>query len=598
MPGYKDFVPRQSFQPTLALSPDATLVAYSGNTSGQYDLWIVPATGGESRRLTDLAGQAVRNVAWSPDGKYLVFTADREGDEQYRLYRVGVDDEQPIDISTGPHCQRVLASSPFDASGRFLAYAANDRDRAVQDVLVRDLDDDSERRFIPPPGVVFEPAEISPDGRWLLTAGFRSNSDVALYLIDLQSKAEPFCVTSRHGEGLYEPGPWMADSSGFHLITDRWGEFKAVGRYLIDEGTLEPVVQHDWDVEHIDAAGDTLLWSVNQDGRSILHARHDGEPLPIPPLPSGVITAGALAPGASPVAVLLDSATRPTEIVVLAPEDGPRYLTDTRPPAIKTITAVEPESVVYPASAGRRVHALLYRPNQPGPHPVVLSIHGGPEAQERPRYARRGLYQYLLDRGVAVFAPNIAGSTGYGRSHQRLIYRDWGGIDLDDLDHATRYLQDAPDLDADRVAVMGGSYGGFAALSCLARLPFTWAAGVSICGPTNLLTLAQACPPTWRHFVDVVLGNPETDAQHLTDRSPVTYADNITAPLLILQGARDPRVPQAESDQLVHRLRSRGVDVLYNVYADEGHGFTNRANEVQAHEEIADFLIRHLLTSR
>jgi dipeptidyl aminopeptidase/acylaminoacyl peptidase len=255
---------------------------------------------------------------------------------------------------------------------------------------------------------------------------------------------------------------------------------------------------------------------------------------------------------------------------------------------------VEPEPVVYPASAGRSVHALLYRPDSQGPYPVVLSIHGGPEAQERPMYLRSGLYQHLLSQGIAVFAPNIAGSTGYGATHQKLIYRNWGGFDLDDLDHAVRYLQADPGIDSDRIAAMGGSYGGFAALSCLARLPYQWAAGVSLCGPTNLVTLARACPPTWKHFVATVLGDPDTDAEYLTQRSPTTYADAITAPLFVLQGARDPRVPRAEADQLVTRLREHGVSVRYEVFEDEGHGFTNRENELRAYEEIAEFLGDHL----
>jgi dipeptidyl aminopeptidase/acylaminoacyl peptidase len=145
---------------------------------------------------------------------------------------------------------------------------------------------------------------------------------------------------------------------------------------------------------------------------------------------------------------------------------------------------------------------------------------------------------------------------------------------------------------------MGGSYGGFAALSCLARLPHPWAAGVSICGPTNLVTLARACPPTWKTFVALVLGDPEDDAEHLTQRSPLTHADGITAPLFILQGACDPRVPRAESDQLVDSLRGRGVDVRYDVFDDEGHGFTDRSNELYAYEEVANFLKRHLLARR
>ncbi|MFE9107021.1 S9 family peptidase [Actinomadura geliboluensis] len=599
MPDYRDFVPRQSFQPTLALSPDAKTVAYSSNAGGRFDLWIISVAGGEPRRLTDLADQAVRQIAWAPDGKSLVFTADREGDEQYRLYRIGLEDDSPTEISSGPDCQRVLATSPFDADGRYMAYAANDREATVQDVLVRDLADDSERRITPPPGVVFEPTGISPDGRWLLTAGFRSNTEVAAYLIDLQdSTMEPRCVTAAHGDGLFEPGPWMADSSSFYLRTNVWGEYISAARYGLDDQSLEPISTHEWDVEAIKAADGTLLWSVNVDGRSLLHVRHGDAFHTLPDVPAGVTRALALAPGADPVVMLLDTATRPTEIAVLDAANGFRYLTNVRPPALHVVEPVEPESVIYPASAGRSIHALLYRPRTTGPHPVLLSIHGGPEAQERPAYLRSGLYQHLLDQGIAVFAPNIAGSTGYGAAHQKLIYRNWGGCDLDDLDHAACYLRSTPGIDGDRIAVMGGSYGGFAALSCLARLPYPWAAGVSMCGPTNLVTLARACPPTWKHFVAAVLGDPDTDAEYLTQRSPITYADAITAPLFVLQGARDPRVPRAESDQLVARLRDRGVDVRYDVFPDEGHGFTSRKNELRAYEQIAQFLRDHLLAQR
>ncbi|WP_218005814.1 S9 family peptidase [Actinomadura hibisca] len=524
-----------------------------------------------------------------------MFTADREGDEQYRLYRVGLDGGEPVDISTGPECQRVLAPVPFDATGRYLAYAANDRDPAVQDLLVRDLADQEERRIVPPDGVVFEPAGVSPNGKWLLAAGFRSNTDIAAYLIDLADPGSiPVCVTERHSEGVFDPGSWKADSTGFYLLTDLWSEFTAAAHYSLTDDDLQPVAQHDWDIELLDVGGETLAWTVNQAGRSVLHLRHHGVSFVHPGVPPGVVTALEMAADGRTAVMLIDAATRPAEIAVLDLNGGFRYLTDTRPPALRTVTPVEPEMVAYPASGGREVHALLYRPATPGPHPVLLSIHGGPEAQERPGYTRSGLYQHLLDQGVAIFAPNIAGSTGYGSAHQKLIYRNWGGIDLDDLEHAVRYLAEVPGIDVSRIATMGASYGGFAALSCLARLPGPWAAGVSICGPTNLVTLAQASPPTWKTFVATVLGDPDTDAESLLRRSPVTYADAITAPLFVLQGARDPRVPQAESDQLVTRLRERGVEVRYDVFPDEGHGFAIRENELRAYSEIARFLIEHL----
>jgi dipeptidyl aminopeptidase/acylaminoacyl peptidase len=292
---------------------------------------------------------------------------------------------------------------------------------------------------------------------------------------------------------------------------------------------------------------------------------------------------------------MIDAATRPAEIAVIELDRRRfRYLTDTRPAALRTVEPIEPEMVSYPSAGNRDIHALLYRPHGPGPHPVLLSIHGGPEAQERPIYARSGLYQHLLAQGIAILAPNVAGSTGYGTAHQKLIYRDWGGTDLADLDHAVQYLHTLPWVDRDRIAVTGASYGGFAALSCLARLPYPWAAGVSICGPTNLVTLAQASPPTWKSFVATILGDPDTEADRLLQNSPVTYADNIAAPLFVIQGARDPRVPQAESDQIVHHLRERGVEVRYDIYPDEGHGFTNRDNELDAYRNMADFLAAHL----
>ncbi|MCP2341039.1 alpha/beta hydrolase family protein [Actinomadura rupiterrae] len=589
---YQDFVPAQRFQRALAFSPQGDHIAYSSNADGRSALWTVPAKGGSARKLAQLPGRIVRQAAWTPDGTGIVFTADHEGDEQFAIFRIGLDDDEPAPIATSPVCQRVLAPSPFDATGRRLVYGANDRDPAVQDVLVRDLATGETQRFEPEKNVMFTPIAWSPDSRWLLVAGGRSNTESASYLVDLgRPYAEPRCVTAAHGDGLFAPQAWAPDSSGFYLLTDLWG-FTAAAFYTLADGELTPVARHDWDVEELDAACGTLAWTVNEAGRSVLHVRRE-DTVVRPDVPSGVISTLTLSPDGRTAAMLLDTPAHPEEIVVVDLDDAtPRRLTDGRPSALHTVTPVRPESITYPTAGGREVHAFVYSPSTPGPHPVLLSIHGGPEGQERPRYA--ALYQHLLHHGVAVFAPNIAGSTGYGSAYQKLIYRDWGGIDLDDLDHAVRYLRARPDLDTDRIAVFGGSYGGFAALSCLARLPHGWAAGVSICGPSNLVTLASGAPPTWRNVIDVLLGDPERDAERLLANSPVTHADAINAPLMVLQGARAPRVPRAESDNLVERLRDRGVHVDYQVFPDEGHGFTTQANEIRAYSEAAAFLIKHL----
>ena len=194
-----------------------------------------------------------------------------------------------------------------------------------------------------------------------------------------------------------------------------------------------------------------------------------------------------------------------------------------------------------------------------------------------------------------MLATNIRGSTGYGKTFQTLIHRDWGGGDLRDWEHAAKWLQAQDWVDPDRIGVYGGSYGGFATLTCVTRLPDYWAAAVDIVGPSNLVTFSKAVPPTWRRFMDKWVGNPETEVDFLMERSPITYVDDVRAPLLVIQGANDPRVVKGESDQMVERLRELGRDVEYDVFDDEGHGFTKRENQLRASRLAADWLERHLL---
>jgi dipeptidyl aminopeptidase/acylaminoacyl peptidase len=199
-----------------------------------------------------------------------------------------------------------------------------------------------------------------------------------------------------------------------------------------------------------------------------------------------------------------------------------------------------------------------------------------------------------LSRGIGVLATNIRGSTGYGTTYQKLIHHDWGGAELKDFEEAHGYLTGLDWVDPKRIGVFGASFGGFATLSCVSRLPDLWAAGVSIVGPSNLMTFASSVPPTWRRFMTEWVGDVETEQDFLRERSPITYADDITAPLFVIQGANDQRVVQAESDQIVEQLRNRGVEVRYDVYPDEGHGFAKRANESKALSDTAEFLIGYL----
>ena len=296
--------------------------------------------------------------------------------------------------------------------------------------------------------------------------------------------------------------------------------------------------------------------------------------------------------------MILSGPRTPADVWVIETETGrARTVTDSWIGGMREGELVDVELISYPSFDGRDIPAWLYRPSEAnGTVPVVLSIHGGPEAQERAIY--QPLYQYLLSRGIGVLATNIRGSTGYGKTFQRLVQRVCGGGDLKDWDYAARWLREQDWVEADRIGVFGGSYGGFAVLSCVARLPDYWAAAVDIFGPSNLVTFAKAVPPTWKRFIARFVGDPETEAEFLMERSPITYVENVQTPLLVIQGATDPRVVKGESDQIVERLRELGREVAYEVFEDEGHGFTRFTNEMKAYGLAAEWLERHLARER
>jgi dipeptidyl aminopeptidase/acylaminoacyl peptidase len=322
-----------------------------------------------------------------------------------------------------------------------------------------------------------------------------------------------------------------------------------------------------------------------------------GADLPVPDLPAGTVTALDVSADGRQIAVLLSTAARPYNIAMVDLVGGAvRWATDNRPVGADPVSFRDRALVHYPARDGTAIPANLYRPPASGRLGVVLNIHGGPSHQDRPSYDSAGFFQFLLSRGVAVLAPNVRGSTGYGMAYQTVLNRDWGGIDLSDLEDAVVWLREQDWVDPDRIGLMGVSYGGFAVLSCVSRLPqYNWAAAVSRCGPANLVTFTRSQPPSWRSKVAAMIGDPDTDEVFLASRSPITYVDQIRAPLLVIQGENDRRVPKHEADQIVERLRARGVEVSYDVYPDEGHAFGKRENQRKARGDSAEFLLDHLL---
>lgn len=587
---------------SLALSPDGSHVAYADDALGQFNVVVQPVIGGKPRRLTTFTDSAVKKILWHPDGETLIFLADTKGRENTQLFRIDADGGEAESLTDSPAATFEIDTpcNPFSPDGRQLVYGGNDRCPSDQDLLVRDLSTGEVRRIYAGGGHVWN-GHWSPDGKWLTAGDLRvPYGDHVVYLIAIDT-GEAKQLTSPDLVGTYWLGAWLPDGSGFLVRSNAGREFQGLAVMDSETGILSWLDTPDWDVEEaaLSRNGQVLVWTVNVDGATQLRARNmiTGKNLDVPMLPMGEGWALNVSADGQRVALLFSTPTRPWNVVTADLTTGElHWVTDIGPAGVDSAELTEPTLIRYPTTDGSTVPAYLYRPAGPGPTAVVVAIHGGPSAQERPEYAAEGMYQFLLSRGIAVLAPNVRGSRGYGRSYQTIQNRDWGGIDLRDFADAARYLRSRDWVDPTRMGLFGRSYGGFAVLSCLSRLSeFDWAAGVSWCGPSNLITLAKSAPPTWRSKVAVQIGDYEADAEFLASRSPVTYADKIKAPLFVLQGANDRKVPQHESDQIVERLRLRGVEVRYDVYPDEGHGFSKRANETKARSDAAEFLLSHLL---
>jgi len=594
----------------LSFSPDGEELSFVHDGSGQMNLWRQPALhpprsaggtrGGEATQLTHLVDDAVRHHVWTPFG--FVLGVDHQGGEQWQLHRLPASGGTPENLTRRDDVQcQVGRLHPDGEQLTFSGNLARPSDVGVHLLHVRD----GEHHPLVEDQGTYAPGPWHPDGRRLAVVHEHANDDQDVFLLDVHS-GDRTLLTAHNGDEVNVPVGFGADGRSVILATNRDSEFVWLARRSLEgDGRLDTVWRGDWDVEHavVDAASRRLAWVVNVDGVSTYHARDldTGRDVPVPELPAGWCTHFAISPDGRRLAACVGRATSPLDVYIADLETGAvTRLTRSFTGGVDEAELVEPELVRFAARDGRQVPAWLYRPRAgDGRRPVVVSIHGGPESQERPGPPSTfAFYQYLLSRGIAVLAPNIRGSTGYGKTYQSLIHRDWGGAELRDIESAARYLRGLDWIDPDRMAVYGGSFGGFATLSAMTRLPEYWACGVDIVGPSNLVTFARAVPPFWRHMMKRWVGDPDEDHDLLIERSPITYVENVRSPLLVLQGAHDPRVVKPESDQMVERMRRLGREVEYHVFEDEGHGFTKRANQLRAYRLVTDFLERQLAVDR
>ena len=587
-------------------------ITFISDLSGIPQVWQVPAAAGARpwwpRQLT-FGDNRVLGVWPAPagDGNLLAFARDAGGNEKAQIFLLHPDRGELVPLTAG-HEEAMHTFGCWGHEGRTLFFAANRRDGVHFD-LYRYHRASGETELLwenDRPGYLTN-VTLSPDGNSLAFTRQAASFNHDLFLLKIgPGTLRPLSPADR--QARYTRVAYGKDGYTLFVVTDLDSDFLHLRRLETAGLNWETVVAPNWDVEllALSPSGRYLAYTVNEAGTSHLELIDlaMGIVRPGPDVGANALIGWAdeqlvFSPGSDQegerLAFSQMSATRTSDVYLWEIEaDVLRPVTRSGHGGIPVDTFLAPELVRFPTFDDREIPAWYFRPEEAGdePLPVVVIVHGGPESQYRPYF--NFLIHYLVHSGYAVLAPNVRGSTGYGKAYSHLDDVEKRMDSVADLAHAARWLQAQPEIDGGRIAVYGGSYGGFMVLSALTTYPELWAAGVDIVGISNFVTFLENTSDYRRGHREAEYGSLAEDREFLETIAPINAIDQIQAPLFVIHGANDPRVPLSEAEQLVAALEEREVPVAFLVFDDEGHGIVKRANKKVAFPAVIEFLDRHL----
>ena len=582
-----------------SFSPDETKLLINSDESGIYNLYEINIADGTKKQLTHSTVESLFSVDYIPGMSGILYNADKGGNEIDHLYLL---DEKGTSTDLTPGDQEKASFFRWSDDKKSMFYTSNVRDARYFDVYKSVIGEWKPTLFYQN-NEGLDVGAISDDENYIVLTKAVTTSESELFLVNRKS-GEQTELSLPGQKAKYEISGFSKDNKHAFYITDAGKEFMYLVSYNIETKERTVVYETEWDVmySYLSKNETYRIIGINEDGKNniIMQETATGKVMDFPEIPDGDIVGVNIADSEKRMSLTVGTSRAPNNIYLYNLESKElKKLTESLNKDINADDLVAAEVVRFKSFDGLEIPAIYYRPLQASPQqkaPAMVWVHGGPGGQSRTGYF--ALIQYLVNHGYAILAVNNRGSSGYGKTFYKMDDRNHGDKDLKDCIAGKNWLASQDYIDGERIGIIGGSYGGYMTMAAMTFTPDEFKVGVNIFGVTNWLRTLKSIPPYWESFKNALyteMGDPNTeDSVRLYKISPLFHADQVKNPVMVLQGANDPRVLQVESDEIVEAIRKNKVPVEYLVFPDEGHGFIKKENEIKGYGDILKFLDTHL----
>ncbi len=580
-------------------SGDESKLLFSSNETGIYNVYEINIEDGAQRQVTNSSVESFYAIDYVPGTGQILYAADKGGNEIAHIYLLK-EDGTTLDLTPGE--QEKASFYGWSKDKQYMYYGSNKRNPQFFDVYKMKTGNWKEEMLYRYEDGL-DLVDLSDDENTFALSRSITTSENQLFLKNLQTGGTTE-ISDPGSPGRYQASGFSDNGQFFYYLSDAGRQFTCLVEYEIPTGESRVIFESDWDVMYsvLSENEKYRVIAINEDGRNnlLVYDNESGEYTDLPAIEDGDIRSVNISDSETLMRLTAGSSRSPGNLYVYNFESGEmKKLTETLNPEISIDDLVSAEVIRFKSFDGLEIPAIYYRPlsaTSKNPVPALVWVHGGPGGQSRIGFS--SLTQYLANHGYAVLMVNNRGSGGYGKSFSRMDDRNHGDKDLQDCIWGKKWLQTQNYIDSGRIGIIGGSYGGFMTMAAMTFEPEAFRVGVDLYGVTNWIRTLRSIPPWWGSEKDALyqeMGDPYSeDSVRLYNISPLFHAQQIQNPILVVQGANDPRVLQVESDEIVEAARSNGVHVEYIIFPDEGHGIAKTENRNEAYRKILAFLETYL----